>query len=116
MTMRDRFDRLVAAYMGGTEAGDAEAIGRLYTEDALLLTPEHPPIRGRKAIQENYKESLGDGFKMTINIQDFQYMGDTAYAAGTYEYEEGTGSWLEVLQRQNDDSLLIHRLCWNNLS
>ncbi len=59
MTMRDQFDRLVAAYIGAAEAGDAEAIARLYTENALLLTPEHPPISGRKAIQENYKESLG---------------------------------------------------------
>ena len=113
MTMRDQFDRLVAAYIGAAEAGDAEAIARLYTEDALLLVPEHPPISGRRAIQENYRENLGDGFKMTANVVDFQEHGDTAYAAGTYESEDGKGNWLEVLQRQNDDSLLIHRLCWN---
>ena len=113
MTLRDQFDMLIAAYMGGTEAGDAEAIARLYTEDALLLIPEHPPISGRQAIQENYKENLGDGYKMTAKVQDLQDQGDTAYAAGTYESEEGNGNWLEVLQRQSDDSLLIHRLCWN---
>ncbi len=113
MTMRDQFDRLVAAYIGAAEAGDAEAIARLYTEDALLLTPEHPPISGRQAIQENYKESMGDGYKLTVNVQDFQDQGDTAYAAGTYETEDGNGNWLEVLQRQRDDSLLLHRVCSN---
>ena len=113
MTMRDQFDKLVASYMGAVEAGDAEAVSRLYTEDALLLSPEHPPIRGRQAIQENYKENLGEGFKMAANIQDFEALGDTAYAAGTFETEDGNGNWLEVLQRQSDDSLLIHRLCWN---
>ncbi len=114
MTMRDQFDRLVAAYIGAAEAGDAEAIARLYTEDALLLTPEHPPISGRQAIQENYKESMGDGYKLTVNVQDFQDQGDTAYAAGTYETEDGNGNWLEVLQRQSDDSLLLHRVCVNS--
>ncbi len=100
-------------YIGAAEAGDAEAIARLYTEDALLLIPEHPPISGRQAIQENYKESLGAGVKMIVNVQDFQDQGDTAYAAGTFEAEDGNGNWLEVLQRHSDDSLRIHRLCWN---
>jgi uncharacterized protein (TIGR02246 family) len=111
--MRDQFDRLVAAYMGAVEAGDSEAVARLYTEDALLLIPENPPISGRQAIQENYKESLGDGYKLIVKIQDFQEQGDTAYAAGTYEAEDENGSWLEVLQRQSDDSVLLHRVCWN---
>ncbi len=111
--MRDQYDRLVAAYIGATEAGDAEAMARLYTEDALLLTPEHPPISGRQAIQENYKESMGDGYKLTINVQSFQDQGDTAYAAGTYDTEDVIGNYLEVLQRQSDDSLLLHRVCAN---
>ncbi len=114
MTMRDQFDRLVAAYIGAAEAGDAEAMARLYTEDALLLRPAHPPISGRQAIQENYKESMGDGYKLTVNVQDFQDQGDTAYAAGTYETEDGNGKWLEVLQRQSDDSLLFHRVFINS--
>ena len=113
MTMRDQFGRLVAAYMGAVEAGDSEAVARLYTEDALILIPAHPPISGRQAIQENYKEILGDGYKLIVKIQDFQEQGDTAYAAGTFESEEGNGNWMEVLQRQNDGSLLSHRLCWN---
>ncbi len=94
--------------------GDAEAMARLYTENALFLRPKHPPISGRQAIQENYKESMGDGYKLTVNVQDFQDQGDTAYAAGTYETEDGNGNWLEVLQRQSDDSLLFHRVCVNS--
>ena len=113
MPMRDQYDRLVAAYIGATEAGDAEAIARLFTEDALLLTAGHPPISGRQAIQDNYKESMGDGYKLTINVQSFQDQGDIAYVAGTYETENGTGNFLDVLQRQSDDSLLLHRVCAN---
>ncbi len=113
MTMRDQCDRLFTEWDCAAEAGDAQALTRLYTEDALLLSPGHPPISGRQAIQEHYKEILGDGFKMTVNVRDFQGQGDTAYAAGTYETEDGNGNWLEVLQRQSDDSLLFHRACSN---
>ena len=115
MSMRNQYDKLLAAYIGAAEAGDAEAMTLLYTEDALILTPGHPPISGRQAIQESHKESMGVGYKLTINVQDFQDQGDTAYAAGTYETEDGNGNWLEVLQRQSDDSLLVHRSCSNRV-
>ena len=114
MTMRDQFDKLVAAYIGAVEAGDAEAIGRLYTEDALLLVPEHPPISGRQAIREFYKKLLGEGVKLTVKAQDFDQNGDLAYGAGTFEAEDETGNYLEVLKRQSDNSFLFHRMCWNS--
>ncbi len=114
MSMRDQYDRLLVAYIGAAEAGDAEAMARLYTEDGLVLTPGYAPLSGRQAILENHKESMGDGYKLTINVQDFQDQGNTAYAAGTYETEDGNGKWLEVLQRQSDDSLLFHRVCLNS--
>ena len=35
-------------------SGDAAAVARLYTEDAVMIMPGEPePIRGRKAIEEN---------------------------------------------------------------
>ncbi len=52
---------------------------------------------------------------MTVSVRDFQERGDTIYAAGTFDAEDGTGNWLEVLQRQSEGSLLIHRLCWNEI-
>jgi len=72
MTIRDQFDRFVAAYIGAVEAGDAEAVARLYTEDALLINPGHLPISGRRAIEADYRANLGDGYKLTVNVLDFQ--------------------------------------------
>ena len=114
MTIRDQFDRLVAAYIGAVEAGDAEAVARLYTEDAFLINPGHLPIRGRRAIEDDYRENLGDGYRLTVNVLDFQDQGELAHAVGTYETEYGNGNWLEVLQRQSDGSLLLHRVCTNS--
>lgn len=115
MTSRDQYDRLCAAYEGAAEAGDAEAMGRLFTENASILKPGHLPVSGRQAIQEMYKDFFSDrGFKQTINVQDFDKVGDLAYGTGTFEVEGyGTGNYLEVLQRQSDNSYLIHRMCWN---
>ena len=113
MSMRDQFDQLVEAYASATEAGDAVAISSLYTEDAILLTPDNPPISGRQAIQENYKRELGDGYKLIIKVLDFKDLGDTAYAVSGWETEDETGNALELLQRQSDGSLLLHRECWN---
>jgi steroid delta-isomerase len=113
MSMRDQFDRLVEVYTSAIEVGDAEAISSLYTEDAILLAPENPPISGRQAIQENYRRELGDGYKMIIKVLDFKDLGDTAYAVSAWETEDESGSALDLLQRQSDGSLLLHRECWN---
>ncbi len=115
MTMRDQFDLLIEAYTGATNAGDSEAISLLYTEDAILLTPGVPPISGRQAIQENYKKDLGSGYKLTIKVMDFKDLGDIAYAVSAWKTEDEAGNALDVLQRQSDGSLLLHRECWNEL-
>jgi uncharacterized protein (TIGR02246 family) len=113
MEMREQFDKLCNAYAGAIEAGNAEAISRLYTEDAILLTPGNPPCSGRQAIRENYQKDLEGGFNLMLKVLDFHEQGNTAYAVGTYEAEDGNGNWLDVVQRQSDDSLLLHRVCWN---
>lgn len=115
MSMRDQFDQLVETYTSATQAGDAEAISSLYTEDAILLTPENPPISGRQAIRENYRKELGEGYKLTIKVLDFQDLGDTAYAVSAWETEDESGNALDLLQRQSDGSLLMHRECWNEI-
>ncbi len=116
MSMREQFDKLNNAYAGATEAGDAEAISRLFTEDAILLTPGNSPASGRQAIQESHERELEEaegGYRLMIKVLDFQDQGDTAYAVGTWETEDESGNWLDVLQRQSDDSLQYRRICWN---
>ncbi len=71
MTSREQYDKLTAVYEGAYEVGDAEAISRMFTEDALILFPGHPPVSGRQAIREVYKTLLGEGVKITVNAQDF---------------------------------------------
>ena len=116
MSMRDQFEQLNDAYAGATESGDAEAIARLFTEDAILMAPGSPPASGRYAIQKSHEqefEDMGGGYNLIIRILDFQELGDTGYAAGTWETEDERGNWLDIVKRQDDDSLQYHRVCWN---
>ena len=115
MSMRDQFDLLIEAYTGATEAGDSEALSRLYTEDAILMTPGNAPIVGRQAIQENYENELEGGYRLVISVRDFVESGDIAYAVSAWEADEEKGNALDILQQQSDGSLLLHRECWNEL-
>lgn len=114
MRDQDRYDKLLEAYVRAHEAGDEDAIGQLFSEDALLLDPKHQPVSGRQAIQEAYKKwHMGDGIKLMMNVREFHVSGDLAYGAGTFKAEEGTGNYLDVLRRQNDGSFLYQVICWN---
>ena len=116
MSMRAQFDQLNDAYAGAIEAGDAEALSRLFTEDAIHLSPGSPPITGRQAIREVHEQEFAEsqgGYHIIITVNDFREQGDTAYATGTWEADGETGNWLDVMERQADDSLQYSRVCWN---
>ena len=113
MSVRDQYHNLIATYAAAVRRGDAVAVARLFAEDAIFSAPNQPVLSGRHAIQDYYEESIGDGFPVTISIQDIQDRGETVYGTGTFEFGDETGKWLQVLQRQSDSTLLIHRLCWN---
>jgi len=72
------------------------------------LWPTSHPGKPQKRAGRN-----GRGYNLIIKVLDFQEQGDTAHAVGTWETEDENGSWLDVVQRQGDDSLLFRRVCWN---
>lgn len=116
MSMREQFDQLNNAYAGATEAGDAEALSRLFTDDAIHMSPGSPPAKGRQAIKEAHEREFAEsegGYNIIIKVHDFQESGNTAYAVGTWEADGEVGNWLDVIERQDDDSLLYSRVCWN---
>lgn len=113
MSAHIQYHSLIAAYQAAARTGDATGVASLFTEDAVFLLPDQPAIKGRQAIEDYYKESIGNGFAVTIEIQDIQERSETVYGNGVIEYEGGSGKWLQVLQRQSDGTLLIHRLCSN---
>lgn len=59
---------VVHAYVAAFEAGDAEAVARLYAEDAVVRDPiDAPSIHGRDAILAFYTTSMATGAKLTLS-------------------------------------------------
>jgi uncharacterized protein (TIGR02246 family) len=76
------------AYVKATTSGDAKAVAALYTEDAVEMPPNLPPVKGRAAIQQYYDKVFSSGFKVTtftLKHLETHATGDNGYDVGTYE-------------------------------
>ena len=108
----------VKAYNGG----DAKAVAALYAEDALLLPPGAPGVRGRPAILEFFTKDIagskagGAVFAIAPNA-DVGVSGNMGWESGTYTVTvKGavveTGKYLSV-SRKKDGKWLYIRDTWN---
>ncbi len=91
--------------------GDADGIGALFTEDAVLIGPA-PIIVGRQAIAQNYKGRFDQGFG-NIRFQWQFYDPDGNWVAGTYTVglPQGAGDRhgnVTSIFRRQSNALLIH--------
>jgi ketosteroid isomerase-like protein len=46
---------LTKQYLAAAKARDAAKVASFYAEDAVLMPPNAPPIKGRKAIQQDHE-------------------------------------------------------------
>lgn len=103
-------------------AGDAKAVAALYAEDALLLPPGTPGVRGGAAIAEFLSKDIAGakagGVVMVIDPKtDVGVSGDTGWESGTYKATVNgavveTGKFLSVSRKQGGKWLYI-RDTWN---
>ncbi len=64
-------------------AGDAAALMALYTEDATLMPPGGPAVKGRAAI-EAFMEALPKVTEMIFTLEEVDGRGDLAFVRGGY--------------------------------
>ncbi len=108
----------VKAYNGG----DAKAVAALYAEDALLLPPGAPGVRGRAAILEFFTKDIANskaaGVVFAIAPKaDVGVSGNMGWESGTYTVTVKravveTGKYLSV-SRKKDGKWLYIRDTWN---
>ena len=107
------------AYNGG----DAEAVAALYEEDALLMPPGHPGVKGRAAILEFFKGDIAASQEaklvFVLNPEtDVGISGDLGWETGTYTATiDGavvdTGKFMSV-NRKKDGKWRYVRDTWNS--
>lgn len=113
-------DRFLVAY----NAQDLAAFEAFYTDDAIALVPEGPPVTGKDAVIA----LQAAGFEhydavQTSTTDEVAVFGDHALAWGTWEETQTPkaggpeellkGKWLVVYKRQPDGSWKTWRWMWN---
>jgi uncharacterized protein (TIGR02246 family) len=102
-TIQKLNDQLEEAY----NSGNPGSVAAMYTEDAILLPPGHPVVRGRQAIAAYMKdtmEKLGNLELTTVDVKNLA--SDAGREIGTFtartkgeDPQELTGKYLIVWQK-----------------
>ena len=114
---RGAIEATVDRYVAASNEGDAEALAELYAEDALLLPPDHEPIRGRAAIVEFWRQ--GTDLGLEVSTLRLEVAGDVAYLVGRYrlppteEEAADSGQYVLCLKRQPDGAWKLTADIWN---
>jgi uncharacterized protein (TIGR02246 family) len=113
-TFEQAIATLRADIVGAFNRGDVEACTGFYTDDASVLLPDRPPIKGREAIEAVLMEYAAAGTKLvSVNPVEVGSKDDLGYYAGTYQLDtpaddgstlKETGKCVLVLRRQPDGS------------
>jgi uncharacterized protein (TIGR02246 family) len=101
--------KLAKAWEAAFNAKDIAKVASMYTDDAVVMPPNHEAVRGRANIEAFFKEM--DTAKLTLTPFESAISGSTAYEAGTYQMsitpktgEPGTdkGKYVVILKRGSD--------------
>ena len=102
-------EALREAFVRHLSAGDAGKLVRgFYAEDAVLLPPHHPPVRGHEQIRDTIRGLIDASFGvLSIESVMVDASGDLAYRTGRYRLGKlapDCGKFVEVFCRQADGS------------
>ena len=96
----------------------------IYASDAMVLRPNHPPVRGTAAIREFFVATLDAGFgEAELDPVRLEVIGDIAYEAGrckalvpiaVSKRREERGKYLTILARQSNGEWKIITDCWSS--
>lgn len=112
-------DSLRQAYLEAYNAGELDRLASLYADDAVLLPPDAPPVRGRDSIRTHFAGELAPGPTLEISSGQLGPLGpEWTSLAGGYrvtvrreEAEEPTaveGSYL-ILVRKTPNGWKVSR-------
>src|ERR671911_1815416 len=97
---------LTKQYLAAAKARDAAKVASFYAEDAVLMPPNAPPIKGKKAIQQDHERLFKESppFELTATPLASETSGDLGYIQGEFVVKrqgggEVRGKYVEVWRR-----------------
>lgn len=115
---RRAIEAAVSRYVAASNEGDAETLTALYTDDAVLLPPDHDLIEGRDAIGHFWRQGTDSG--LTVRTLRVEVDGSVGYLIGQYalpptaEEPADSGKYVMCLRRQRDGSWKLSADIWNS--
>ena len=104
-------------------SGDFDTLVELYTEDAIVMPPNSPPVGGRAAVKAMF-ESYPKFLAVDFTVDEIVGEGDLACVIGQYRMSlenpetggtmDDVGSFIEVRERQEDGRWLLARDIFNS--
>ena len=95
-------DRVLRDYERAWQARDPAALAALFAQDGFVLANGEPPVRGRDAIHEAYKDGGGP---LSLRALAYATEGAVGYIIGAYgprAGEKDTGKFVLALRREKD--------------
>ena len=114
---RRDIEAAVQRYVEASNRGDAEGLAALYADDAVLLPPDHEPVRGRSAIGDFWRQGTDEGLEVTTLTLEVD--GNLGYLVGRYrlpatdEEPPDSGKYVMCLKRQRDGAWKLTADIWN---
>ena len=113
-----------SAWFAAHNAGDADAVAALYTDDAVISAPGAPPARGsaavRQAIAKDIADMGGGGFTLAPSPSaEVGVSGDLGWIWNTFTVKEKSGATVDAgkyltLLTRKDGEWRIMRDIWNS--
>lgn len=100
-------DRVLREYEQGWRSKDADALATLFTPDGFILRPGYPPVQGRTAIAEAYRNSGGE---LHLRALSFAQADSIAYIIGGYKTvisDPDAGKFILTLRMMSDGKWYI---------
>lgn len=111
-------------FASALNAKDAKAAAALYAEDAVLIPPGEPLVRGREAIEEYWRGAIESGGVRNVSVETMDALssGSLGYETGSFvltangpdgEAVTDRGRYIELLRREPDGRWLSTHGIWN---
>jgi len=122
---KEAIKKITDDFNAAINAGNIDKLVSLYTDDAVRIPPNKPPLVGKEAIRSLFQEQL-DQFTVQNEgvIVDLKVSGDLAFVRGSWtsintpktggEPLKYNGSFVSVIQKQPEGSWKVICNIWSN--
>jgi ketosteroid isomerase-like protein len=123
---RDAIDKGHQQWLDAMKANDPEALGRLVTDDVVLMPPHQEAVTGRQGVVNWFGDVVKQAQTVAVGIlaRDVIVAGDFGIERGSFTWKvapsggvsqvEDRGHFCAIWQRQPDGSWKVQSNIWNS--